>query len=50
MPFFKDAFEHGNLYVKFLVEFPKSGTLKPDAIEKIKKNLAGPTVTPLNRD
>ena len=31
------------------VEFPKSGSLKPDMLEKIKKSLAGPAVTPLNR-
>lgn len=50
MPFFKDAFAHGNLYVKFLVEFPKSSALKADAIEKIRQNLAGPTTTPLNKE
>jgi len=27
MPFFKDSFSHGNLYVKFLVQFPKRGEL-----------------------
>lgn len=50
MPFFKDAFSYGNLYVKFLVEFPKSSSLKADAIEKIRASLAGPAVTPLNKE
>ena len=27
MPFFKDSFSYGNLYVQFQVEFPKSSTL-----------------------
>lgn len=28
MPFYKDAMAHGNLYIKFIVEFPKRGQLK----------------------
>lgn len=28
MPFYKDAMSHGNLYIDFTVEFPKSGELK----------------------
>ncbi|KAL4455752.1 hypothetical protein ABPG74_003162 [Tetrahymena malaccensis] len=39
MPFFKDAFSHGNLFVKFKVQFPKSRSLKAEQIEKIKKEL-----------
>eukprot|EP00331_Platyophrya_macrostoma_P027292 CAMPEP_0176433282 /NCGR_PEP_ID=MMETSP0127-20121128/15917_1 /TAXON_ID=938130 /ORGANISM="Platyophrya macrostoma, Strain WH" /LENGTH=427 /DNA_ID=CAMNT_0017815655 /DNA_START=56 /DNA_END=1339 /DNA_ORIENTATION=+ len=36
MPFFKDAMEHGNLYIEFDVEFPKKGQLKNlDALKQI---------------
>ena len=27
MPFFKDAMSYGNLYIRFLVEFPKTGSI-----------------------
>lgn len=30
MPFWKDSMGHGNLYIKFEVEFPKKGSLKPE--------------------
>jgi len=30
MPFWKDAFSHGNLYVKFIVDFPKKGEITAD--------------------
>lgn len=28
MPFYKDTMSHGNLYIKFVVQFPKRGQLK----------------------
>lgn len=48
MPFYKDQMGHGNLYVKFKVEFPKKNELKPDQIEglkKVKESLAAVAVT-----
>ena len=33
MPFYKDNFGHGNLYVKFDVVFPKKGLITEDKIE-----------------
>jgi DnaJ family protein A protein 2 len=27
MPFFKDSYAYGNLYIKFVVKFPESGSL-----------------------
>jgi hypothetical protein len=30
MPFFKDAMGHGNLYVKFSVDFPKRGEISKE--------------------
>lgn len=33
MPFYKDAMSHGNLHIKFEVEFPSKNQLKPDSIE-----------------
>jgi len=35
MPFFKDGYSYGNLYIKFKVEFPETGTLNKDNIEKL---------------
>lgn len=35
MPFFKDNYEHGNLYIKFEVEFPKTGSLKKSDVESL---------------
>jgi DnaJ family protein A protein 2 len=35
MPFYKDAMSHGDLHIKFTVEFPKSRSLKPEVIEKL---------------
>jgi len=50
MPFYQDCMSSGNLIVKFDVEFPKSGSLKPDAIEGLKKVLPGPKIVPPPRD
>ncbi len=30
MPFYKDAYSHGNMYFDFKVTFPSSGSLKSD--------------------
>jgi len=49
MPFYKDSFNYGNLYVKFEVEFPKKGILKEDAINNLKKILPGPKLKPLDQ-
>jgi len=46
MPFYNDIMSHGNLIIKFDVEFPKSGNLKKDQIEALKKCLPGPKVPP----
>ena len=43
MPFFKDAFSHGNLYIHFKVLFPKRGDLKKEQQEALKKVLPGPS-------
>lgn len=37
MPFYKDAMGHGNLYIKFLVQFPKKGELKDPQIKELQK-------------
>jgi DnaJ family protein A protein 2 len=42
MPFFQDEMSHGNLFVKFTVNFPKKGQLKPKQIKALKKVLPGP--------
>lgn len=49
MPFFKDAFSYGNLYIKFNVEFPKKGSVKPDQIDALRKILPGPKQEPLDK-
>lgn len=45
MPFYNDIMSFGNLIIKFEVEFPKSGALKKDQIEGLKKLLPGPKVS-----
>ena len=47
MPFYKDSFGFGNLYVKFDVQFPKKGSLTEEKIEQLRKILPGPKFTPL---
>lgn len=42
MPFFKDAMGHGNMYVKFDVEFPGKGDLEKAQIDALKEVLTGP--------
>jgi DnaJ-class molecular chaperone len=37
MAFYKDAMSHGNLYIKFLVQFPKKGELKDNQIKELQK-------------
>ena len=37
MPYYKDAMSHGNLYIKFLVQFPKKGELKDHQIKELQK-------------
>lgn len=29
MPFYHDAMSHGNLYIDFIVNFPKKGSITP---------------------
>lgn len=33
MPFFKDSYACGNLYIKFKVKFPESGSLNKEAVD-----------------
>ena len=42
MAFFKDPMSHGNLFVKFDVDFPKKGQLTEEQLEGLKKILPGP--------
>lgn len=49
MPFYKDAFSHGNLYIKFNVEFPARGQLKNEQIEALKTILPGPKQSVLDK-
>lgn len=44
MPFYHDAMSHGNLYIEFIVNFPKKGSLSPAQVEKICKVLNGKMV------
>lgn len=37
MPFYKDAMSHGNLYIKFFVQFPKKGDLKDNQLKELQK-------------
>lgn len=37
MPFFKDAYSHGNLNIKFIVKFPEAGSIKEADAEALKK-------------
>lgn len=46
MPFYQDCMSFGNLFIKFDVEFPKPGSLKPANIENLKKILPGPKIQP----
>lgn len=41
MPFYKDPMSYGNLYVEFIINFPKKGSITPVNIEKITKALNG---------
>merc|ERR1711862_12017 len=47
MPFYQDSMSCGNLIIKFDIEFPKSGSLKKEQIEGLKKLLPGPKVPPV---
>jgi len=47
MPFYQDTMSSGHLIIKFDVEFPKSGTLRKDQVEGLKKLLPGPKVPPV---
>jgi DnaJ family protein A protein 2 len=49
LPFYKDPMGHGNLYIKFKIDFPKRGELKPDQVEQLKKVLPGPKLTALDK-
>lgn len=41
MPFYKDPMSHGNLYIEFIVNFPKKNTITGSNLEKIAKILGG---------
>jgi DnaJ-class molecular chaperone len=43
LPFYKDPMAHGNLYVEFLVAFPKKGSINAH-IDNIAKVLSGKPV------
>jgi len=47
MPFYKDNFSNGNLYIQFKVEFPKKGSLKKEHVDLLKKGLPGKVCEPL---
>lgn len=50
MPFFKDQFAHGNLYVVFSVQFPDKKSLSnQDVITKLKQVLPGPKIKPVEK-
>ena len=44
MPFYNDSITHGNLIIKFDIEFPKSGSIKKEHREVLKGILPGPKV------
>jgi DnaJ homolog subfamily A member 2 len=35
MPFYKNSMDYGDLHIRFTVEFPKPGQIKPDALQKL---------------
>lgn len=41
LPFYKDPMSHGNLYVEFIINFPKKNSITPANIEKIANILKG---------
>ena len=41
MPFYKDPMSHGNLYVEFIVNFPKKNEISAANIQKIGTILGG---------
>lgn len=41
MPFYKDPMSYGNLYIEFIVNFPKKNTISGVNLEKIGKILGG---------
>ena len=41
MPFFKDPMGHGNLYIEFLINFPKKNQITGANIEKLTKIMNG---------
>ena len=44
MPFYKDPMSHGNLYIEFIVNFPKKNQISGTNLEKIAKILNGKPV------
>jgi len=50
MPFFKDAFAHGNLYVVFRVQFPEKKSITAEVSTKLKQALPGPKLKPLEKN
>lgn len=49
MPFYKDNFKNGNLYIRFTVAFPKKGDLNEKDIPKLRSLLPGPKFVPLDK-
>lgn len=41
LPFYKDIISHGNLYIEFIVEFPKKNSFTKSQIEAFSKILKG---------
>ena len=41
MPYYKDPMSHGHLYVEFIVNFPKKGSITGANVEKVAKLLGG---------
>lgn len=44
MPFYKDAMSDGNLYVEFLITYPKKGSITAANLDRIAKVLGGKPV------
>jgi len=49
LPFYKDQMGHGNLYVKFKINFPKRGELKAEQMDQLRKILPGDSSKPLDK-
>jgi len=50
MPFYQDSMSFGHLMIKFEIDFPKPGSMKPAALEELKKILPGPKIQPAPKE